>query len=407
MSCFQFVDIESVAIPDRRRRQVKGIEALATAIREAGRLINPVTVTEGMVLAAGYRRLMACKSLGWKEIPVHVIHGEQLDAAIVEIAENLHREELTALERAEHTAEWKGAFLAKHPEAGHGKTPGNKGKGKGKAAIKECKLHSLIGEMQKATGKDASTARRDAQIAESIPKEVRDAVRETPIADNQSELLKLSRLPEDHQKDVVEIIASGRGKNVRHAVKLLAGEKIAAEPKPLPDGPFRTIVIDPPWQYDKRPADASTKGAIEYPTMTPDQIAALPVARMATADCVLWLWTTNAHMFDALTILGRWGFAQKTILTWIKDRPGLGEWLLGQTEHCLLATRGSPIVLLTNQSTALHAKRREHSRKPEEFYAMVDSLCPGSKCELFARTPRPGWTQHGNEIDRFESKESA
>lgn len=81
---------------------------------------------------------------------------------------------------------------------------------------------------------------------------------------------------------------------------------------------------------------------------------------------------------------------------------GTGEWLRGQTEHCLLAVRGKPVFLHGRHSTALTATRREHSRKPEEFYALVEATCPGSKLELFARQVREGWTGFGNDMGRFK-----
>ncbi len=402
MSDFKTVDISSIVIPERRRRQTRWIDSLASAIRDAGRLINPITVTEDMVLSAGYRRLLACKSLGWDKVPVHVVSREQLDSSLVEISENLHRQELTALERAEQTAAWKAAFLAKHPAAGHGKAPGNKGNGKGKSPIKDDKLSSLMGEMERATGKGERTVQRDCRIAENIPQDVRDTIRETPIAEKQAELLKLARIEDERlQRDIAKSIASGEGKNVRHAAKLVKGEELKKKPAPLPSGPFDVIVIDPPWNYSKRPCDGTSEGAVEYPTMSQEELLSLPVANLAEKDCILWLWTTNAHMRDALSLVDAWGFQQKTILTWVKDRVGLGEWLLGQTEHCLVAVKNNPIVLLKNQGTVIDAPRREHSRKPEEFYQLVESLCPGSKCELFARTPRPGWIQHGNQVNLF------
>jgi N6-adenosine-specific RNA methylase IME4 len=184
---------------------------------------------------------------------------------------------------------------------------------------------------------------------------------------------------------------------------LLAAEQIAAEPPPLPTGPFRVIVMDPPWHYDKRPEDASHRAALPYPSMTLDEIAALPIASIAAEDCILWLWTTNAHLFDCPRLLPAWGFTHKTLLTWGKNHMGCGDWLRGQTEHCLMAIRGKPTVTLTNQTTLLTAPVRDHSRKPDEFYSLVEALCPGSKVELFQRTPRPGWTGHGNETTRPET----
>lgn len=177
--------------------------------------------------------------------------------------------------------------------------------------------------------------------------------------------------------------------------------RIASEPQPLPAGPFRVLVADPPWQYEKRAEDATHRGANPYPTMTIEQICAIPVRPIAHEDSVLWLWTTNAFMREAFQVIDAWGFHEKTILTWAKDRMGVGDWLRGQSEHCILAARGKPVVTLTNQTTILRASPREHSRKPDEFYSIVEALCHGSKVELFAREARSGWRTWGAEADKF------
>jgi len=186
-------------------------------------------------------------------------------------------------------------------------------------------------------------------------------------------------------------------------------EAIEAESPPLPTGPFRVIVADPPWAYDSRAEDPSHRVANPYPQMSLDAIRAMPVAGLAHDDSVLWLWTTNSHMRDAFTVLDAWGFQHKTILTWAKDRMGTGDWLRGQTEHCLLAVRGRPVVTLTNQTTLLQAPLREHSRKPDAFHALVESLCPatdGGRLELFARQTRPGWVSAGAEVGKFPAGEA-
>jgi N6-adenosine-specific RNA methylase IME4 len=154
------------------------------------------------------------------------------------------------------------------------------------------------------------------------------------------------------------------------------------------------LVLDPAWQYDKD-AWRFAASTPDYPTMTVEEIRQVDVPGLADQDCILWLWTTNKHMADALDLVRHWGFRQKTIMTWVKDRMGVGEWLRGQTEHCILAVRGRPVKTLTNQTTVLQAPRGRHSEKPEEFYRLVESLCPGSKVELFARRPREGWVTHG------------
>jgi N6-adenosine-specific RNA methylase IME4 len=154
------------------------------------------------------------------------------------------------------------------------------------------------------------------------------------------------------------------------------------------DPPYRVIIVDPPWPYDDRQDDPSYRGTTPYPQMSIAEICALDVASIAAPDCILWLWTTNYHMRNAFAVLDAWGFEHRTILTWVKDRMGVGDWLRGQTEHVLMAGRGSPTITLTKQTTVLKAPAHAHSQKPEEFYKLVETLCPASRyAELFSRYP--------------------
>jgi N6-adenosine-specific RNA methylase IME4 len=127
----------------------------------------------------------------------------------------------------------------------------------------------------------------------------------------------------------------------------------------------------------------------------------MAVEDLAEEDAILWLWTTNAHLRVAFDVVDAWGFEYKSLLTWVKDRMGTGDWLRGQTEHCLLAVRGAPVFLNGSHTTVIQAARREHSRKPEEFYALVEATCPGSKVELFARQQRSGWQFFGDQAGLF------
>jgi len=207
--------------------------------------------------------------------------------------------------------------------------------------------------------------------------------------------------------DLLEDVRSGaltltKAKGIiKQREKAEVAEQLRAEPLPPINGPYRVIAIDPPWTYTKRAEDTTHRGRLPYPEMGDEAILSLPVSELAHDDCVLWLWTTNAHIHLAFHCLERWGFTHKTILTWVKDRMGVGDWLRGQTEHCLMAVKGRPTTTLTNQTTALHGPMREHSRKPDEFFALVDKLCPGSKLEMFAREARPGWHAWGAETDKF------
>src|SRR4051794_39948918 len=103
----------------------------------------------------------------------------------------------------------------------------------------------------------------------------------------------------------------------------------------------------------------------------------------------------------------RHGASRARRWTWGKDRFGYGHWLRERTEHCIMAVRGKPTITLTNQSTWLDAPMRRHSEKPEEFYAMVGSLCPApAYLDLFARKARPGWTAWGAEAPQDPEPET-
>lgn len=180
--------------------------------------------------------------------------------------------------------------------------------------------------------------------------------------------------------------------------------ELAAARPDAPQGLFHVIVIDPPWPYrdgiDQPDYDPQGHRASNpYPEMELSEIASLNLP--AADDCVVWLWTTHKFMRHAFPLLDRWGFTERAIVTWAKDRMGLGRWLRSQSEFCVMATRGHPLINLTNQTTVLQGPMREHSRKPDEFYTMVDSLCAGRKLDFFSRESREGWEQFGNDTQRF------
>ena len=138
------------------------------------------------------------------------------------------------------------------------------------------------------------------------------------------------------------------------------------------------------------------RSAPPYPTMSVDEIGRIKLP--AKEDCVLWLWVINNRFRNAFNILDQWGFKEKNILTWVKDKFGLGAWLRNQTEHCILSVRGKPYFDARNISTLLHGKRTSHSVKPDSFYALVEKTCAGEKLDYFARRERKGWVCFGDEV---------
>lgn len=160
-----------------------------------------------------------------------------------------------------------------------------------------------------------------------------------------------------------------------------------------PEGLFDVIVVDPPWNYGTPYDPNGRRVASPYPEMSLEELEMLKLP--ANDNCILWLWTTNAFLHQAFHILEAWNFEAKTILTWAKSKMGLGDWLRGQTEHCIMAIKGKPIINLTNQTTLLNGEARQHSRKPAEFYQLIDSLCFGRKLDYFSREKREGWEVYG------------
>jgi N6-adenosine-specific RNA methylase IME4 len=276
------------------------------------------------------------------------------------------REKLSRIERARKGGKAGGRH---HPKVSLGATPSPKLNDRSKKSVVQVS--------------------RAAKVSEWKVRQVREIKKKKPAA------LAAIRAGD---KTIREIQAE-----IKRAEKQRVAEAIRAEAPNYPDGPFRVIVVDPPWKYDVRGEDSTHRARNPYPDMTLDEIRAVPIPEMAHADCVLWLWTTNAFLVEAAGLIEKWGFQRKTLLTWAKDRMGTGDWLRGQTEHCWMAVRGKPVVTLTNQTTLLKAPLREHSRKPDEFYALVEALCPGNKCELYARQQREGWESFGAEKERFAS----
>jgi N6-adenosine-specific RNA methylase IME4 len=173
-------------------------------------------------------------------------------------------------------------------------------------------------------------------------------------------------------------------------------------------GPFTTIYADPPWRFMNRTGKVAPEHQrlLRYPTMTQEEILELPVNQLAAAQAHLYLWVPNALIAEGLEVMRHWGFTYKTNLVWYKTRidggpdgRGVGFYFRNVTELILFGTRGHLRTLDPGrtQVNLVSKRKREHSRKPDEFYDVIEECSPGPYLELFARHPRPGWSQWGNE----------
>ena len=166
---------------------------------------------------------------------------------------------------------------------------------------------------------------------------------------------------------------------------------------------FGAIYADPPWLYGNQGTRAATGN--HYGGMTVDEIAAMPVARLAADNAHLHLWTTNAFLFDCKSIMEAWGFEYKSCLVWVKPQMGIGNYWRVSHEFMLLGVRGSCPFLDRSQMSWIQEPRTKHSAKPEAVRKMVESVSPGPYLELFGRRIAPGWVVWGDQIKRtmFES----
>ena len=173
-------------------------------------------------------------------------------------------------------------------------------------------------------------------------------------------------------------------------------------------GPYATILADPPWRFDNRTGKMAPehRRLLRYPTMELDEICALPVAQLAAKPAHLYLWVPNALLPLGLQVMAAWGFTYKGNLVWYKvrkdggpDGRGVGFYFRNVTELVLFGTRGSMRTLPPGrrQVNILSTQKREHSRKPDELYPIIEACSPGPRLELFARFARRGWAQWGNE----------
>lgn len=174
---------------------------------------------------------------------------------------------------------------------------------------------------------------------------------------------------------------------------------------PFPEKKYAVIYADPPWGYRNKGTRAAA--ARHYPTMTPDDIKALPVADIAAADCVLFLWATFPMLPEALAVIEAWGFAYKTAaFVWAKRNRkspgwfwGLGNWTRSNPEVCLLAVRGCPERVSAAVHSLIEAPVGRHSAKPPQARARIEALMGDvPRIELFARERAPGWDAWGDEV---------
>ena len=175
-------------------------------------------------------------------------------------------------------------------------------------------------------------------------------------------------------------------------------------------GEISTVLADPPWRFQNRTGKVAPEHhrLSRYDTLTTDEICELPVENKVTEESHLYLWVPNALVGDGLKVMQSWGFTYKSNIVWAKRRKdggpdgrGVGFYFRNVTELVLFGVRGKMRTLPPGrrQVNMIETRKREHSRKPDELYDIIEACSPGPFLEMFARYPRDGWQTWGDEAD--------
>jgi N6-adenosine-specific RNA methylase IME4/ParB-like chromosome segregation protein Spo0J len=221
---------------------------------------------------------------------------------------------------------------------------------------------------------------------------------------------RVAKLPNRDQDEIAADAVANGGRSVRTVINAKArikkekvlGKRQKMDQRVWPTKKFGVILADPPWRYDQ-PALGTPERAIEnhYPTMSLEEICALPVGDLAADDAVLFLWVTAPKLIESTEVIKSWGFNYRTGAVWVKNKIGTGYWFRSKHEHLLVATKGGiPVPASGTQwSSVIEAPRGRHSEKPEAVFEIIEQYFPTlPKIELFQRgRAREGWDVWGDE----------
>src|SRR6516225_974079 len=358
---------------------------LVTDIREHG-LHEPIVVYEDRILD-GRNRYRACEAAG-VEPTFTVYQGDDPISYVVSL--NLRRRHLNESQRAMVAAKLATLKLGDNQHS------------EGLPIGRSSELLN-VGERSVARAREVI----DRGATELVQAVERGRVSVSAAAD-------IATQPIEEQREIVargerEILRAAqdiraRKAEIRRAERIERLAVTCNQNTPFPrDRRYAVLYADPPWHFEVYNEESGVERAAgnHYPTMSLEDICALPVLSLATPAAALFMWTTVPHLRESFQVLDAWGFEYKTNIVWVKDKIGLGYFVRNQHELLLVATRGDmPSPSPANRPpSVISASRREHSRKPDEAYALIERMYPDlPKIELFARQARPGWAAWGNEV---------
>lgn len=258
-------------------------------------------------------------------------------------------------------------------------------------------------------GVSPATVKRAGQYAEAVAivEKAVPGFTAAPTAPRQA-VIKAAAIMEKSPEKAAEILSGAKTiSDIKNEEKIEARAALIQKQRDdieqgvaaLPDGVFEVVAMDPPWNYGREYDPDGSRVANPYPEMTQAQL--LELEPPFADDAILFLWTTHQFIWDAKALLEKWGFTYKATVVWDKERIGMGHWVRMQCEFCLVAIKGKPTWDNTTWRDIIRESRREHSRKPDAFYTMVEEVTVGRRLEYFSREQRSGWEVFGNDTAKF------
>ena len=357
------------------------LDALVADVRAYG-LREPIVLFEGRVLD-GRHRLAACERAGVAP-RFRDFAGSEDDALAFVLSANAHRRHLTPAQLA-----FVGALIANLPRGSNQHVEGPQRCGPSTA------------EVAKQLGISARSI-ESARAVERGGMELAAAARKGVLSLEDAE--DVAKQPESIQRRVLELI--GEGWRPRRAI--MQAKRDLARPGRLSEGApdrFAVIYADPPWYFSNDGMVGHS--SLEYPCLQTSEICALEIGGRSVADirasdaAMLFMWTTNAHLPDALQVIAAWGFEYKTNAVWSKRQSNPGPTFRMRHELLLVAKHGQPEIVEHPDSVFGFVVPRRHSAKPPEVRGLIERMCPhGPRLELFARERAEGWHSFGNEVGK-------
>jgi N6-adenosine-specific RNA methylase IME4/ParB-like chromosome segregation protein Spo0J len=360
-------------------------DALVDDIATHG-LHDPIVILDEQILD-GRNRYRACLEAGVE--PTFVLFEGDDPVAFV-ISVNVKRRHLDESRRA-----YVAALFAIMRQGERTDLPSNEGK-----SISQEQAAKLMNV-------GVASVERARAVLNSGTLELQHAVAQGKMA--VSAAADIAKAEPEFQRAVVEKVETGV--KVTEALRQLKKVSVAGKVEALPEGKFRVIYADPPWQYNDSRAGldmASSAAESHYPTMPLEELKALDVKSLAADDSVLLCWATFPLLKEALELVESWGFTYKTRFVWDKVRPNFGHYHTARLELLLVCTRGACTPDADKRDDQLQTfTRGAHSAKPEEWRALIDRQWPhGPRVELFRRGDAPeGWTVWGNEAKQDVSED--